>query len=382
MIYIRPDGYAFQLLQLLSVAGEFPLQSLPILGNSRTLRDLVRRLERKQEIRIGWNGHTYHAQLLSVSGKRGQARTVRLHKGGLPLLGELHPAAMDYYLSSFRNHAFSGKREDVERNHRVAEALGMMLASGIEMRPYALPLLSASGLQLTVPEAPSFYPAKVVKRQGGDAMNKTGFTRMAGLLLRPGLAHVVYNTRSAAMKWHGSGEIKARQQCEEVARRNARIHDLKSAILMGHTCEAAMATLEAAQKQRSGSFEMIYDAIHFVPMNGEGKQMLRLLCITELQEKLRDALFPAHMRLAGYADCDCDAMGDGKYILSHLDGDLARLLRFRLAAWEDSSHAYEVICYPWQAGYVKRLFAETCSIRCLSLDTVQKAFSVGWQCGP
>ena len=143
MIYIRPGAHVLELLELLSVAGEFPMSGLSILGNPRTMRDLIHRLEDRQEIEASWSGKRYCARLLSISGKRGPMRNIRLHKSALPLLDELHPAAVDYYLSAFRNHAFSGKRGDIERNHRVAETLAMVFSSGIEIRPYLLPRLQS-----------------------------------------------------------------------------------------------------------------------------------------------------------------------------------------------------------------------------------------------
>ena len=89
-------------------------------------------------------------------------RNIRLHKSALPLLDELHPAAVDYYLSAFRNHAFSGKRGDIERHHRVAETLAMMFSSGIEIRPYLLPRLQTEHIEPTVGDMPCFYPSRIV----------------------------------------------------------------------------------------------------------------------------------------------------------------------------------------------------------------------------
>ena len=50
-------------------------------------------------------------------------------------------------------------------------------------------------------------------------------------------------------------------------------------------------------------------------------------------------------------------------ILSHLDGDLARLVRFRLAAIEDKVHRYETVCYPWQLAYVKPFLGERIELK-------------------
>ena len=85
MIYIRPGAHVLELLELLSVAGEFPMSGLSILGNPRTMRDLIHRLEDRQEIEASWSGKRYCARLLSISGKRGPMRNIRLHKSALPL---------------------------------------------------------------------------------------------------------------------------------------------------------------------------------------------------------------------------------------------------------------------------------------------------------
>ena len=290
---------------------------------------------------------------------------IRLHKSALPLLDELHPAAVDYYLSAFRNHAFSGKRGDIERNHRVAETLAMMFSSGIEIRPYLLPRLQTEHIEPTVGDMPCFYPSRIVKKLDGDSMNKTGFTRMTGLLLKKGVGFAVYNTRNAVMKWHGDGELKAMQQCEDLARRNAGVDALCGAILFGRSGSVALDTLMETNKagRRDCRIDHIYTAVHFVPLNDDGKSLLRLLTIPALQSRLRSVLFPLRLQVNGFVECDCDAVDGGKYILSHLDGDLARLVRFRLAAIEDAEHRYEAVCYPWQLEYAKPFLGERIELK-------------------
>lgn len=365
MIYIRQGAYVLELLELLSVAGEFPMSALSILGNQRTMRELVCKLEDKQEIEVSWSGKRYCTRLLSISGKRGLMRNIRLHKSALPLLDELHPAAVDYYLSAFRNHAFSGKRGDIERNHRVAETLAMMFSSGIEIRPYLLPRLQTEHIEPTVGDMPCFYPSRIVKKLDGDSMNKTGFTRMTGLLLKKGVGFAVYNTRNAVMKWHGDGELKAMQQCEDLARRNAGVDALCGAILFGRSGSVALDTLMETNKagRRDCRIDHIYTAVHFVPLNDDGKSLLRLFTIPALQSRLRSVLFPLRLQVNGFVECDCDAVDGGKYILSHLDGDLARLVRFRLAAIEDKERRYEAICYPWQLEYAKPFLGERIELK-------------------
>lgn len=82
MIYIRSGAHVLELLQLLSVAGEFPMSGLSILGNPRTMRELIHRLEDRQEIEASWSGKRYCARLLSISGKRGPMRNILSHLDG------------------------------------------------------------------------------------------------------------------------------------------------------------------------------------------------------------------------------------------------------------------------------------------------------------
>lgn len=159
IITIQRENYAYKLLKVLSVAGEFPAQSLHILGDMRTLKALVHKLESVQDIRI--NGKNFRVQLLSVSGRR-EKRTIRFHKQGLEVLNELHPEALDYYLNSYNRHRFSGQQAIILRNHRVAECLAMMIAASIEIRPYMSPALQLKNIQNQI-EKPCSYPSKFIK---------------------------------------------------------------------------------------------------------------------------------------------------------------------------------------------------------------------------
>ena len=51
MVTLRPGSHVWRLLTVLSAAGEFPAQSLHLLGSERTLEKLVHRLELPQEVR-------------------------------------------------------------------------------------------------------------------------------------------------------------------------------------------------------------------------------------------------------------------------------------------------------------------------------------------
>ena len=140
MITARPGSHTHQLLQLLSTAGEIPTSALSLLGNDRVYSALVHKLESVQNIRFEKDGPVYQVKLIQVSGKKGE-RTIRLYRKGLVILDELHKGLFDWYMSVFKDHHFSNDQFHVERNHRVAEAVALCMATGVETRPYMLPTL-------------------------------------------------------------------------------------------------------------------------------------------------------------------------------------------------------------------------------------------------
>ncbi|MFR1477572.1 MAG: hypothetical protein ACLSB9_18785 [Hydrogeniiclostridium mannosilyticum] len=96
-----------------------------------------------------------------------------------------------------------------------------------------------------------------MKKVGEAEMNKTMFTRMAGALFSSGRCYAVYNTRDAVMKWSGMGEYKALHSLIELARLNAGISAVDSAILFGQSGETVLRTLLESDKTSGWSFDSI-----------------------------------------------------------------------------------------------------------------------------
>lgn len=83
MITLRPGSHVYRLLLLLAIAGEYPMRSLHLLGSSRTLEDLVHRLEHVQDFRTSTGADLGSCKMITTSG-RGERRTIRLYKSALP----------------------------------------------------------------------------------------------------------------------------------------------------------------------------------------------------------------------------------------------------------------------------------------------------------
>ena len=291
MITVRPGSHVHRLITVLGLAGEYPVRSLGVLGNERTLRALVGKLSTTQELRNPDTDERMRVKLLQLTGI-GNAKAIRFCKGALPILEWIHPDAYGYYMAAFYNHRFPGGMAHRDRNLRVAETIGMHLIAGVETRAYLLPALQYRAILRITPDAPAFYLARDFKRITPAEQNKTMFTRIVGAIFYPGGCYAVYNTRNAAMKWNGMGEFKALHSLTELARMNAGVQSIDSAILLGESYDTALTTLLESDKNRRLElrFDGIYRHIYFVPMNAGGIRQLRLLTVPDWKRQLT-ALF-------------------------------------------------------------------------------------------
>ncbi len=61
---------------------------------------------------------------------------------------------------------------------------------------------------------------------------------------------------------------------------------------------------------------------------------------------------------------------NGVNILSHLDGDIARLIRFRDAI-ENRTGRFEVLCFPHQTHFLREYLGGLASIKTIGMDSVE-----------
>lgn len=305
-------------------------------------------------------------------------RTIRLYKSALPLLQALNPAALDWYLTTTGGHRFSGSASHVERNHRVAESVAVCMGAGVETRSFLLPPLQKRAIQQIVPDGACFYQAKSVKQLDNAEMNKTIFTRLTGALFSPGYCYAVYNTRDAVMKWSGMGEFKTARHLEELARMNAGPARADHAILLGEQTDLALQTLLESDKSKRMElrFDRIYPHVHFIPMTEQGIRLLHILTLPDWHEQVLTAVFPDQMRVAMPGVMEYDAQNGKTLILSHLDGDIARLVRVRQAL-EHSDAPYEILCYPWQSQFVDRYVGGRAQLREIELSDLEAVLGIG-----
>ena len=174
------------------------------------------------------------------------------------------------------------------------------------------------------------------------------------------------------MKWSGMGEYKALHSLIELARLNAGILEVDSAILFGQSGETALRTLLESDKTRrlEFRFDSIYRHVHFIPMNGDGIRQLRLLSAPDWKAQLLELLFEPEVRSYDRGLFEYDACVNGVNILSHLDGDIARLIRFRDAI-ENQTGRFEVLCFPHQTHFLREYLGGLASIKTIGMDSVE-----------
>lgn len=373
MINFHKGSHLHRLITLLSATGEYPTNSLYLLGNERVYKRLVAQLTEPTTIRDPETGekHTF-PRVVSISGK-GKYKTLRLYKGALSLLQDID--VYEQYMSEFQNHRFSGDSAHVERNHRVAETLAMFMCAGYEFRANKLPVLQNKQIQRRSFNYPCFYNSRYIKKLDESESNKTDFTRITGFTIAGNKGYAVYNTRNAVMKWCGMGESKTKYGLETIMRMNAKADDeYGTAILFGKTDEVVINTMKDMERnyRLQLRFNAIYPTIHYVPLNELGIRQLRLFTVPDWNEKILDLLFEKEERTYGLGCFDYDAYVDGTCVVSFLGGDIAQLMRFKSGMKNNPDEKFEIICFEDQVPFVRKYCGKTVPISVVKRDMLEE----------
>ncbi len=374
MLTLRAGSQAYNVIRLLAVVGEFPMRSVYLLGNVRAYKRTIAMLSVEQKIRNPKTGEILKTKLLNISGANTD-RNVRLYIGALPILGWL--GFLDYYHAAFEGHSFRGDMQHKNRNHRIAEVYAMCMRAGIFFPPYAVPILQDEERQRLFDDRIAFYSSRHLKNVSVGEMNKIKFIRIAGAVFAYGSCYAVYNMRNEILRWHGTGEIKTRVALTEIGRMNASSREVDSAILFGRSQWQALQTVLASAERHGRDFrlDIVYQSVYFVELSENGIRTFRLFRIPNWKEKLRLLLFDETELARGDTRIECDAYVDGKYILSYLDGDMAKLIRFYNGT-RDGREEIEIICYPFQEEFVRNYFGRDTVVKTISLDVIEKAMGI------
>lgn len=370
LIKITPGSHAYRIIMLILITGEFPFQSLALLGDVRTLKAIATRLSKTDTVMFSWSEKTFEGRVVCISGK-GKMKTMRLSKRVFPILREKMETELHQYLCLFQHGHFRGDKGRIERHHRLAEAIAFMMSCGIECSAHLIPQLQ---IMESIPidfHEPAFYSSKYLKSVGNGEENKTQYTRMVGSLLTSSSNYIVYNTRDGVMNWHGQGEQKMLLNMETIVMRNSYNAKINSAILLGSDYDTALNTLfcyEAGEK----NVDLInqgYEMIYFIPMSSLGKKLLQFLVLPNWKEELLLSVFTNDQLMVGKGSFTYDAMVDGIHILSFLDSDILKLSKFHRAV-KQNGFPWAVYCFDFQVPFLRSYLGASADIWSIELEDI------------
>ncbi len=161
---------------------------------------------------------------------------------------------------------------------------------------------------------------------------------------------------------------------------NVGIAEVDSAVLLGESYEVAVKTLLASEESRRLEFRFdgIYRHIYFIAMNELGVRQLRMLLLPDWKRKMQEALFDEESLAFDKGIFEYDAFVDGVYVFSHLDSDLARLIRFQEAVTGGDGRC-EVVCYPHQLGFLREYLGSRVEYKTIGMELLEAALGKeGW----
>ena len=379
MIILKPGSHALRLVMLLLNTGEFPFNSLDLLGDRRTIMHAVNRMGKAHDVMDQDGQFLYHGRLISVSGKS-TLKTIRLNAYFLAKLKSIHPDEYRYYMETFDKHHFRGYTSSIERNHRIAEALYMLLRSGLCTLPDRQPSLQMRDIIELPFHKPAFYHSRILKVIGKNDLEKNQFTRFIGAVFYSTGCYVVYNTRDTDMNWCGRGESKTLQTISRISSKNSATKKLGSALLYGRDYSVALRTMVDldTDPRESIHFSEDYKKIHYLPMEWFGVKVFQLMIMPNWEHKLLELIFDESQirREAGVFPYD-GKIGDS-YVLSFLDCDLVKLYRFYDFV-RKSDYQWRVFCFEEQEDFIRAYMGEDIELKLMNLDEVLEYFECKWE---
>lgn len=365
----------YKLLQVLALAGEYPSDSLELLGNKKTMQNTITDGKTAMMISNNDTKETIYAKLFNVSGDK-RRKAIHLSVSALPVLNWLEPNLELVYLERFPESKFSTLPEKRERNFRIAESMAICMDAGIEIRSNRLPVLQMEDFMKICFPYPVFYDSRRLKLSNIAPGAKAKFSRTIGMIVTENAGYAVYNVRAAVhlMRWNKQGEIKAKQNYAALLRMNFDQHQFDSAVFIGLSYNSLLAP-DFKKRYRNGSiviYDGIYQHIHFIPENDFGKRLLRILTRTNsnLRQKCSEIMFLEKDRDFAKGYDSLDAIQGDKYCYCFFDSDIARLFASAKQIEQDIGR-YILFCFSEQADFLQQ-FIPNAEIRTIPLKLLEE----------
>ena len=196
-------------------------------------------------------------------------------------------------------------------------------------------------------------------------MNKIRYTRLAGVITVPGGVYAVYNLRDELPRWMGESESKVLWHMDSMFRilTNHGHPFHRIALIFGASYDVALNLLREIKETKKLDFGLFrtYNQIFFIPMDGFGARLLRIVTSDNWQENILFSLFGPEKAITSWGALQFDVLIDGIDTYCILDGDIRNLFNFRdtiLMRKEgllpsSTVDEYKIIYYPEQLAMVQ-----------------------------
>ncbi len=363
----RKDTQAYRLLELVAVCGEFPAELIYRLTGSKSYKETVTWLLKKEKLL-----RLYY---------RDKLRGYRLGKRAKAVLLSDNPERFAFYLTG--NVDTNLPKSEFTRRirlHRIAEVYVAMQNAGVAVfrdektHVFAPDASYAGGLERT-----AFYSSREVKELGIEAVKIKG-SRMAGVLLAPDNAFLTYNSGPYMAKWDYRAEQRARALMQIVLCGGRAglgyAPDRICGLLFGNGMEPFYQIISSADSSARCFFLLDgnYEHFYYLTNDHKGEVMLKLLCDTDRRGELDRILSQGFHAGEPYGIIENDAVDkNGAPVLFGYLTDIPRIHRF-CNALQIQERQGTLICFDFQREVLERCYGSLVAFETISFEKFERRF--------
>ena len=268
------------------------------------------------------------------------------------------------------------------RLHRIAESTVTMQNAGAAVYRDEKPEIfstvwdESAGVFIT---APAFYNSREIKELGTVFVKIKG-ARSVGVLLTENAVFVVYNLGGSLMKWQYRVEMRTKALMQTILCRERLPEQYEPesirGLLLGDGMELAAAILTGDGGKQYFLLDGSYEHFHYLTNDRRGEKLLRMLCSTELSERLEALLLTDLWEKDEGLPIENDAIdGSGRPVLFAYTCDLPRIKRFDTAL-RLQNKAGTLICFDFQAEVLRRCCGEQIRFQTIDFEKWERRFCI------
>ena len=376
MIKFERGSHLYTLFTLISVVGEFPTSSLSLLMSYELARKMIKVWSKRQEVICEDGQIIKNCRLFSVVGD-GKTRRIRIHSSAYEILDKIN--MKEFYLNNFVCKKFPSSADMLLRRFREAEAVAVLFKAGYEIRPYIIPKLqNDKRIQRRLAGAVLYTSFDVKKYKTIHINTIIRSSKISNLLIINDEAYAIYNLRNEPLEKAMKGELKTKLFLDNLLDLNYKIGKKDNAMFIGRNYSVALKTLRNFEKKSKRALRLddIYLNVFFIPYTDFGVKLASLFRIRNFRTEILRLVFREDFTCEDESMTTHSIYKNGRYYFSFLDGNIAKLMRFK-DFMSRSSDNYFVACYEEQEEFIREYMGERAKIMKVKIDEVYKYFLGG-----